>query len=439
MNLFELKRDLDTAPLGDEMHALATKLYPICRSITGNGVRETLRILQELIPLDIREVPSGTPVFDWTVPREWNIRDAYVKNEAGERIIDFQKHSLHVMSYSIPVHATMWLDQLEPHLHSLPDLPDLIPYRTSYYKEDWAFCLSHNELQKLRAGNPNERYEVCIDSTLDYGNLTYGEYFLRGDNEDEVLFSCHVCHPSLANDNLSGIVVALHLAKAISQISKRRFSYRFLFIPGTIGSITWLSMNRNVTSRIKHGLVLTGVGDPGAFTYKKSRQGSAAIDRIVSSVLKTSGAPHEIQNFIPYGYDERQFCSPGFNLPVGCFMRTSWGRYPQYHTSADNLDFIRPQSLAESFDLLMSVIGVIEHDRVCTNQKPHCEPMLGKRGLYGAVGGEMNKKRFEMALLWVLNQSDGTQSLLDISERANTDFETIFRAAEALLDTDLLA
>jgi aminopeptidase-like protein len=402
-------------------------------------VRETLRILQELISLDMREVPSGTPVFDWTVPREWNITDAYVKNEAGERIINFQKHSLHVMSYSIPVHATMWLDQLEPHLHSLPDQPDLIPYRTSYYKEDWAFCLSHNELQKLRAGNPNERYEVCIDSTLDYGNLTYGEYFLRGDSEDEVLISCHVCHPSLANDNLSGIVVAANLAKALSQLPKRRYSYRFLFIPGTIGSITWLSMNRNVTHRIKHGLVLTGIGNEGQFTYKKSRQGSAAIDRIVASVLKTSGAPHEIQDFIPYGYDERQYCSPGFNLPVGCFMRTSWGQYPQYHTSADNLDFIRPRALADSFDKLMSIIGVIEHDRVCTNQKPHCEPMLGKRGLYGAVGGAMNKKRFEMALLWVLNQSDGTQSLLDISERANTDFETIFRAAEALLDTDLLA
>jgi aminopeptidase-like protein len=182
----------------------------------------------------MREVPSGTPVFDWTVPREWNITDAYVKNEAGERIINFQKHSLHVMSYSIPVHATMWLDQLEPHLHSLPDQPDLIPYRTSYYKEDWAFCLSHNELQKLRAGNPNERYEVCIDSTLDYGNLTYGEYFLRGDSEDEVLISCHVCHPSLANDNLSGIVVAANLAKALSQLPKRRYSYRFLFIPARL-------------------------------------------------------------------------------------------------------------------------------------------------------------------------------------------------------------
>ncbi len=415
------------------MHRLMAELYPICRSITGDGLRETLRIIARYIPLQLHEVPSGTRVLDWAVPREWNIRDAYVKDGRGERVIDFRTHNLHVMSYSVPVRATMSLADLKPHLVSLPEHPDWIPYRTSYYREDWAFCLSHNQLLALEDGT----YEVCIDSSLEDGSLTYAECYLPGESDDEVLISAHACHPSLANDNLSGLSVATFLAQHLSR-TPRRYSYRFLFIPGTIGSIAWLALNEAVLPRLKHGLVVTGAGDSGHTTYKKTRRGNAEIDRAVQHVLGHSGLPHEVQEFIPYGYDERQYCSPGFNLPVGCFARTPFGRYPEYHTSADNLDFVRPQSLADSFDKCVRVIDVLERNRRYLNLSPKGEPHLGRRGLYGSVGGQSDSKTFQLALLWVLNYSDGDSALLDIAERAELPFEVIRSAAEALERVGLL-
>lgn len=419
--------------LGVAMHALVRELYPICRSITGNGFRHTLARLKQEIPLEVHEIPSGTAVFDWTVPREWNIRDAFVKNSGGKRVIDFRRHNLHVVNYSIPVHARMSLDQLRPHLHTLPDQPDLIPYRTSYYDEAWGFCLAHRQLEQMTDGE----YEVCIDSTLQDGYLTYGECLLKGASAHEVLVSAHACHPSLANDNLSGVTVAAFLARHLAGLPLR-YSYRFLFIPGTIGSIAWLSRNEERVRAIRHGLVLTCIGDRANFTYKKTRNGHTEIDLAVGHILKHSGRGYTTEEFSPYGYDERQYGSPGFDLPVGCLMRSKYGEFPQYHTSADNPDFVEPAALADALQTILSVFDVLEHNRAYMNLNPKCEPQLGKRGLYSAMGGT-NVKQQQMALLWVLNLSDGACSLLDIAERSGLPFEVINRAAQLLSRRDLLA
>ena len=421
--------------IGREMHALITRLYPICRSITGNGVRETLSILREQIPLELHEVPTGTPVFDWTVPREWNIRDAWIKNSAGERLVDFRKLNLHVVSYSVPVRSRMNFDELREHLFTEPNHPNSVPYRTSYYKDSWGFCLSHNQLKHLR---DDQDYEVCIESSLEDGHLTYGEYLHEGEEADEVLISCHICHPSLANDNLSGIAVAVQLARHIGNMPRRRYSYRFLFIPGTIGSITWLARNEEIVRQIKHGFVLTCVGDAGPVTYKRSRRGEAEIDRAFVHVLRHSGEPHRVVDFSPYGYDERQYCSPGFDLPVGCMMRSQHGQFPEYHTSADNLEFVHPEALANSFEKCRAVIDVLEENRTYINQMPKCEPQLGKRGLYKGLGAGDERRQQELALLWVLNLSDGARTLLDIAERSELPFDAVVKAAETLCATDLL-
>jgi len=420
--------------LGRELHSFAASLYPICRSITGDGIRQTLEAIAQRIPLRISAVPSGTKVFDWTVPKEWNIRDAYIRDRHGNRVVDFQCSNLHVVNYSTPVHATLSLDELRPHLFTLPGHPDWIPYRTSYYKEDWGFCLSHNQLLQLEDGE----YEVCIDSTLEDGVLNYGECFLPGCSQDEVLISCHACHPSLANDNLSGLSVAVFLARHLLAQDYLRYSYRFLFIPGTIGAITWLAQNREAAAQIRHGLVMTCIGDAGGFHYKKSRRGNAEIDRAVSCVLRDCGEPFETLEFSPYGYDERQYCSPGFNLPVGCLMRSVWGTFPEYHTSADNLDFLQPESLVRSLRVCAATFDVLEGDRKYINRHPCCEPQLGRRGLYRSTGGEAIPEEIH-ARLWVLNLSDGDHSLLDIAERSGLPFFRIREAASALSDAGLLA
>jgi aminopeptidase-like protein len=424
------RNQLDT---GQEMYQLISDLYPICRSITGNGLRESLRLLIRHIPLTIHEVLSGTAVFDWTVPKEWNIRDGYIKNSKGERVIDFKKCNLHVVSYSLPIKKKISLAELKEHIFTLPEQPDWVPYRTSYYKENWGFCLSHNQLVDLK----EKEYEVSIDASLEDGHLTYGEYYLPGQTSDEVLITCHICHPSLSNDNLSGIALATFLARLLRSFSLR-YSYRFLFIPGTIGSITWLSQNESNVSKIRHGLVIACVGDSGKSTYKKSRRGDAEIDKAAAHVLKHSGKDYEIMNFSPYGYDERQFCSPGFNLPVGCFMRTPHGKFPEYHTSADNLQFVKPEYLADSFSKCMSIIHILEHNDKYLNQNPKCEPQLGRRGLYGAIGGQTDGRLRELAMLWVLNLSDGNHALLDIAEKSGLKFDLIKNAADALVNHNLL-
>jgi aminopeptidase-like protein len=418
---------------GDWMHAFIAELYPTCRSITGDGLRTTLKRIGDQIPLEIHEVPTGTPVFDWNVPREWNIRDAWIKNPRGEKIIDFQKSNLHVVQYSLPVQQRMSLEELKAHLHALPDRPDWIPYRTSYYKETWGFCLTQRQLDGLEPGE----YEVKIDATLTDGSLSYGEHYLRGRTADEVLISCHVCHPSLANDNLSGIALAVKLAELLAGASLKH-SFRFLFIPGTIGSITWLARNAERARQIQHGLVVTCVGDSGSLHYKRSRQGNAEIDRAVIKAQRDRRQELLVRDFSPYGYDERQYCSPGFNLPVGSLTRSQHGTFPQYHTSADNLDFVRPEALADSLEAYLAVIRILEGNAYYQNLNPCCEPQLGKRGLYRSIGGLPDAGQRELALLWVLNLSDSTHSLLDLAERADLPFELVQQAAEALVAHNLL-
>ncbi len=430
----------DAAPdtdVGAAMHALVRRLYPICRSITGDGVRETLRIIGEDLPLDVTEVPSGTEVFDWTVPPEWTIRDAYIADTTGRRVVDFAASNLHVVGYSEPVSRRMSLAELRPHLHTLPDHPDWIPYRTSYYQRDWGFCLTQRTLDALADDAESSVYEVHIDADLADGHLTYAEHVVPGQVSDEVIISCHVCHPSLANDNLAGIAVASQLARHLAR-GTPHYTYRFLFVPGTIGSITWLARNQHRVDRIAHGLVLACAGDRGQLTYKRSRRGNAGIDRAAVHVLSTSERPHRVVDFSPYGYDERQYCSPGFNLGVGCLTRTPYAAYPEYHTSADDPDFVTPEAMADTLATCREILAVLDRDRRYVNLKPHGEPQLGKRGLYDALGGRSDAKQAQLAMLWVLNYSDGDHSLLDIAARSGLPFDAIAAAADALLAAELV-
>jgi aminopeptidase-like protein len=314
----------------------------------------------------------------------------------------------------------------------LPDHPDWIPYRTSYYNESWGFCISQKKLDSMNDGT----YDVSIDSSLTDGHLTFGEFYIPGSTDQEVLFSCHVCHPSLCNDNLSAISVLTHLAQSLGEM-KLRYSYRFLFIPTTIGSITWLALNQEKTVNIKNGLVAANLGDGGDITYKKSRQGNAEIDRIVQIVLRDSEHPYTVKDFFPYGYDERQFCSPGFNLPVGSIMRTPHGEYPEYHTSADNLEFVKPEYLADSYRTVYNIVASVENNKTYKNTNPYCEPQLGKRGIYKHIGGG-DTEVDQLALLWVLNMSDGRHSILDIAERSGIRFEQLKAASDLLLQCNLL-
>ncbi|MBI4022236.1 MAG: DUF4910 domain-containing protein [Candidatus Andersenbacteria bacterium] len=422
------------ARAGADMYRLIERLYPLCRSITGEGVRETLRILSEYVPLSVHEVASGTGAFDWTVPEEWTLRSAYIKNERGEVVVDVRHSNLYLMGYSEPMRATLRLAELKEHLHTLPDHPDWIPYRTSYYQRAWGFCLAHRQLSAW----PNEKYEVVIDSELKAGSLTYGELYLAGEVQDEVLFSTYVCHPSLCNDNLSGVALTTFLAQQLARWPRRRYSYRFLFVPETIGALVWLGRNEARLPLIRHGLVVTCVGDRGQMTYKRSRQGAAEIDRAVAKVLDDSGQPHRIVDFFPAGSDERQYCSPGFDLPVGSLMRTPYGEFPEYHTSADNLEFVSAEHLADSLARYLEVVEVLEKNRVYVNQVGKGEPQLGRRGLYDSSPGVRRELAPRMALLWVLNLSDGRHSLLDIAERSGMTWREVTDAAYVLVEQDLL-
>ena len=442
--------------IGKEIYELIQELFPICRSITGDGVRQTLKIIQKHIPLKIYEVPTGTKVFDWEVPKEWNILDAYIKNSKGEKIVDFKKSNLHVLNYSIPIHKKISLTELKEHIFTLPEHPDWIPYRTSYYEENWGFCITHNQFQNLR----DEQYEVCIESSLIQGSLTYGEIFLEGKIKDEVLLSCYVCHPSMCNDNLSGVSLLTYLAREISKVN-HNLSYRFLFIPETIGAITWLSKNEKKINNIKHGLVATCVGDSGKMTYKKTRNGNNIIDKIVTNVLTESKEPFEIVDFFPTGSDERQFCSPGFNLPIGSLMRTIYDKFEEYHTSADNLNYVNSKSLENSFEKYLKIIKQLEEIKVEekeSNQKnvknkiiiksdeeifynnlnPKCEPQLGKRGLYNMIGAQKNSIQNMLPIFWVLNLSDGTNSISDIVKKSNLEIQDIKNAINILIKNNLL-
>ncbi len=425
--------EFNSEQAGNEAYSLMQKLFPLCRSITGKAFRESLQVLKSFFPLTMHEIPSGSEVFDWTVPKEWNIRDAYIKNSSGKKIIDFQKNNLHVVSYSQPIHKKMSLDELKPHLHTLPEFPDWIPYHTSYYKDNWGFCLSHHQFSQLE----NDTYEVVIDSSLENGVLNYGEFFLQGKVSDEVLISSYLCHPSMCNDNLSGPVVLTALASYLKSCDLH-YSYRFIIIPETIGAIAWLNRNEQSIKKIKHGLIATCCGDSGHLTFKKTRQGNTEIDRIAIKILKDSNCKYEILDFFPSGSDERQFCSPGFDLPVGSLMRTPYARFPEYHTSADNLDFVQPKFLGDTIEKYLHVIFVLESNFKLESQFQKCEPQLSKRGLYSDLGGIKKHAINKQAIQWVLNLSDGKNSLLDIAERSNLKFMDVKMAADVLLSHGIL-
>lgn len=433
-HLQDLLQQLDADQAGARMFALMERLYPICRSITGPGVRQTLDIVQECLPLTRSEVPTGTPAFDWTVPNEWTIRDAWIKDPSGTCIVDFRRSNLHVVSYSAPVRQRLSLSELKEHLHSDPEHPGWIPYRTSYYRETWGFCLAHQQLLSLQEGE----YEVCIDADLRPGSLSYAECVIPGASPSEVLLFAHTCHPSLCNDNLSGVVLLTVLGQYLRRC-QLNWTYRLVFAPATIGSITWLSRNRDHLDRIKAGLIVSVAGDPGAITYKRSRHGNSLIDRAAIHIVHQGETPGTVLPFSPWGYDERQFCSPGINLPVGRITRSPNGAYPQYHTSADNLDLVQPEHLQDSLQRIMRILCVLESDRRYLNLSPFGEPQLGRRGLYQMMGGYTNIGALQHALLWVLNYSDGLHSLLDIAEASELDFQTLLHAAELAERSGLLS
>ena len=415
---------------GGALYDVCKRLYPICRSITGDGVRATLKNLQQIVPLELHEVPSGRQVFDWKVPLEWNLREAFIEDEGGQRIVDTANHNLHVVSYSVPTDVVCSRAELDKHLHSLPEHPTWIPYRTTYYSPAWGFCLAHKQRSSLR----DQNYRVVVDATLKEGSLTYGDLYLPGSSGRDILISTHVCHPSLANDNLSGIAVAAYLAKHF--LNRRlRLGLRFVFVPGTIGAITWLAENERHVARIRDALVLSGVGDKGHFTYKKSRRGDGLLDRIFTRRFAAAG--NSVRPFFPYGYDERQYCSPGFNIAAGCLMRTPYGEYDEYHTSADNLDFIRADALQQSLELCIAAIDEAQDDVRYVNTNPKCEPQLGRRGLYEPFGAE-GMSNIPLAQLWLLSYSDGNHSLADIGEISGFDSKTLARAAARLESAGLL-
>ncbi|MEZ5653223.1 MAG: DUF4910 domain-containing protein, partial [Burkholderiaceae bacterium] len=420
------------------------RLLPLPRSLTGPGVRASLaeiaRTLAELAPqappLQMVEVASGDTVFDWTVPDEWAAREAWFKGPDGRKRARFSEHYLHLLGYSEPIHRTMPLSELQEHLHSMPDRPDWIPYRTSYYRRTWGFCLSHSERESLPDGN----YEVFIDADLGPGSLSYGQCVLPGQTEREILVWTHICHPSQANDNLSGMSVATALAAAWAGQTPRH-TLRFVFAPATIGAITWMAKHPVERARIDHAVVFTNLGDAGPFHYQLSQDGHAVVDQAFTHLFETEPdlAGGLIEPFEPYGYDDRQFNSPGIGIAAGCLTRTPHGRYPQYHTSADNLSFISGDALAQACSVLWRAIRILDGNQRYRNLAPYGEPQLGKRGLYETVGGKNEQHTRQLAMLWVLNQSDGRRSLLDIARRAKMPFELIESVANALREGGLLA
>jgi len=422
---------VDLAELGQRMHASMARMFPICRSVTGDGVRTTLDLIEEAVKLERHAVPSGTQAHDWTVNEEWNVRDAYIADASGRRVVDFRESNLHLVSYSTPVRARMSLDELRPHLHTLPDHPDWIPYRTSYYHRTWGFCLTDRQLQSMGPGP----YEVVVDTDLGPGEMVYGEVVVPGETDREVMVTSHVCHPSLANDNLSGIAVATEVARTLQALPALRHTYRFLFAPGTVGSITWLSRNPDVVPRLSHGLVLTGLGGPGPLVYKSTRHGGRGVDRAASHVVRRRAG--EVRGYSPYGYDERQFNSIGFDLPFGRLSRTPHGEYPEYHTSADDLGFVEPTRLADAYTAIMEIVDVLENDRSYRNLSPYGEPQLGKRGLYPTTGGKSAGDAV-MAMLWTLAYTDGSTPLIDIADVADRDFADVRTAADELHRAGLL-
>jgi aminopeptidase-like protein len=409
---------------------LLEDLFPFCRSITGNGNRSTLARVAKEIDLTVHEVPTGTPVLDWQVPLEWNLERGRLWGPAGDLIADSDNCNLHVVSYSQPVRGQRSLPQIAPHLHSNPEMPWAVPYRTAYYAQTWGFCLPYEDHASFQPG----LYNVEIDATLEPGALTYGELVVPGTTDAEVLISTHICHPSMANDNLTGIAAAAALARWAGA-AERRLTYRFVFVPGTIGSITWLALHREVVPRIRHGLVLTGLGDPGRLTYKRSRRGDTGTDRVMARVLGERGNSID---WYPYGYDERQYCSLGFDLPIGRLSRTMHGTYPEYHTSADDLSFVSSERVLEAVDVIIEALAYFDDRQPLRNLAPEGEPQLGRRGLFAKIGGALGNTSKESTYLWLLSLADGDTDEADVAARSGLPVDEVTLAASRLRDAGLL-
>ena len=434
----------DVSWTGEALLALVADLLPLRRCLTGQGLRETLARMGEIVPVAVTEIPTGEAAFDWTVPPEWRVAEAHITLPSGRRVADWRASPLHLVQYSRPVRARMTVAELAPHLHSLPDQPGLIPYRTAYYAPAWGFCLSHHDLEALRdeLGERGEA-DVVIDADLFDGSMSVGEIVVPGETDDEILISAHACHPHLANDNASGLAVAVALAAERIAGPMRRHTLRVLIAPGTLGAIAWLARNQERLDRIRHGLVLSNLGDAGGITYKRSRRGTLhaplAIDRAVGVAMRDRGAPLDTRPWTPDGYDERQFGSPGIDLPVGRLTRTPHGEYAEYHTSGDDLNLLSAASLADSLGVLRGTLAVLDGDGRFRNLRPFGEPQLGRRGLYAPIGGQAFPPEAQSALTWVLALADGEHTLLDTAERSGLSFGTIRGAADRLLETDLLS
>ncbi|MBM7557458.1 DUF4910 domain-containing protein [Halanaerobacter jeridensis] len=414
---------------------LLDRLFPICRSITGDGVRKTLDILDEIAPIKQKEYPTGMGCFDWTIPKEWNINDAYIKNSQGEKIVDFNESNLHVLGYSTPVHKNLSKEELMGHIYTNPEMPDAIPYLTSYYEERWGFCVEHNRLEEFE----DDQYEVSIDSTLEDGYLTIGEGYIEGTSDKEILLSTYICHPSMANNELSGPIVQTYLYKYLLEKEDLKYNYRFLYLPETIGSIAYLSKNgEQLKEKLVAGYVITCIGDDAPFTYKKSRRGDTLADRAVLNVLENSNRDYEVLDWFPTGSDERQYCSLGFNLPVGSLMRSMYGTYDEYHTSLDNKDFISESALKESIKTYLDVIETMELNDTYTTDHKFCEPKLDKYGLYPTLGSQKENEDRVKEIMHLWAYADGENDIIDIANKLGVVANELDEALDKLINSGLL-
>ena len=419
---------------GKEMYDLAVRLFPICRSITGDGFRQSLGIIREHVPeMQVFEVPSGTEVFDWTVPKEWNIRGGWIRRKDGETVIDFRDSNLHVLGYSVPIHQMVSREELLEHVYTQSEQPDWIPYVTSYYKERWGFCMSERQKQQLT----DPEYEVCIDSTLADGSLTYGELIVPGETDEEVFFSTYLCHPSMANNELSGPCLMTALIRYVQSLPKRRYTYRFIIVPETIGSITYLSRNiKSMQQHVKTGFVLSCVGDDRTYSMVSTKYEDTLADRVLENVLHFHYPDYIRYSFMKRASDERQYGSAGVGLPVCAFCRSKYHEYPEYHTSADDLSLISPAGLQGSYDVMVKVINALEYNRHYQMTCP-CEPQLGKRGLYPTISQKGTYAAFR-AMQHFTAYADGRNDLIAISEIIGTPVDQLIPIVGKLMEHHLV-
>lgn len=417
------------------MHSLAKTLYPLHRSITGDNNRRSLEILQKHIPLTVHEVQSGTKVFDWTIPKEWKVNRAFIKDQRGNTLVDINVHNLHILSYSIPFSGTVTFEELDAHLYHLKDHPDWIPYRTCYYGNTWGFCLTYNQYMSL---DRSERYEVVIDSVFYDGSLSYGELVIHGESEKEILISTYICHPSMCNDNLSGIVVATHLAKYIMEKGTPRYTYRFVFVPESIGAIAYLAMNNAdvLKQRVIGGYVLTCLGDSGEFTYLKTRNGNALVDKVTLFALNSTNEPFKVREFYTCGSDERQYNYPSVDMDIGSLMRTKYMEFPEYHTSADDLNFISEENLQKSLQMYIKCVDIFESNRYYTATTV-CEPRLGVHGLFQTVGGTKSTTE-KFIYVKILYYCDGKNDVIDICEAIHETYDDVVNGITRLENVSLI-